>query len=214
MRRSGSAIGLVFLATPLAPAPQPLFGQDGAADSTRSWTAEVGISLWLPQDESNFLLLQASADRGPLHLELRYNYESLETGSAWIGWTLEGGGSVTFFATPMVGVLAGETRGVAPGLELGAGVGPVDVYGEAEWVVEAGDDAEDFFYLWSEIGVRPIAPLRLGIAAQRTRVVDTPRDLARGPFASVELGRAGLTGCWLDPDRDGGLWILTIGVSF
>ena len=205
---------LVLLATLAAAAPGRLFGQDGADDSPGSWTAEIDLSLWLPPDDSNFLLLQASADRGPLHLELRYNYEDLETGSAWIGWTVEGGGSVPFFVTPMVGVVAGETRGFAPGLELGAGIGPVDLYGEAELVLEAGDDAEDFFYLWSELGVRPVAPLRLGIAAQRTRVVDTPRDVARGPFASVELGRAVLTACWLDPDRDGGLWILTFGVSF
>jgi len=197
------AIRLVLLATLTAASPERLFGQDGTEESPRRWTAEVGVSLWNPPDESNFLLLQASADRGPLHLELRYNYEELETGSAWIGWTVEGGGRVAFFITPMVGVLAGETRGFAPGLELGAGIGPVDLYGEAEWVIEAGDDAEDFFYLWTELGVRPIAPLRLGLAGQRTRVVEIPRDLARGPFAAVDLGRAGLTACWLDPDREG-----------
>lgn len=81
-------------------------------------------------------------------------------------------------------------------------------------MIEAGDDAEDFFYLWTELGVRPIAPLRLGLAAQRTRVVETPRDVAQGPFAAVDLGRAGFTASWLDPDRGGGLWILTIAVSF
>lgn len=210
----GSALRLVALAALIASGPARLCGQDATEDGQGSWTAEVDLSLWLPPDASNFLLLQASADRGPLHLELRYNYEELETGSAWIGWTVEGGGSVSFFVTPMVGVLAGESRGVAPGLELGAGVGPVDVYGEAEWVIEAGDDAENFVYLWTELGVRPIAPLRLGLAAQRTRVVDTPREVARGPFASVELGRATVTASWLDPDRDGGLWILTFGVSF
>jgi len=34
-----------------------------------------------PPDDSNFLLVIATADRGSLHLEARYNYEALDTGS-------------------------------------------------------------------------------------------------------------------------------------
>ena len=121
MNRAPSALRVVVLATLIVSGPGLLYGQDATEDRSGSWTAEVDLSLWLPPDDSNFLLLQASADRGPLHLELRYNYENLETGSAWIGWTVEGGESVAFFITPMLGVLAGETREFAPDSSWGPG---------------------------------------------------------------------------------------------
>ena len=56
-----------------------------------------------------------TADRGRLHLEARYNYEDLDTGSVWAGYNLKGGGDLAWELTPMVGGIFGATRGVAPG---------------------------------------------------------------------------------------------------
>ena len=37
-----------------------------------------------------------TADYGWLHLEARYNYEGLDTGSAWIGYNFSVGDKLTF----------------------------------------------------------------------------------------------------------------------
>ena len=39
------------------------------------------------------------ADRGPLHLEARYNYESIGARSAFVGWTFSGGEAITWEVT-------------------------------------------------------------------------------------------------------------------
>jgi hypothetical protein len=44
--------------------------------------------------------------RGWLHLEARYNYEALETGSVWAGYDFNAGKKLVLDLTPMVGANA------------------------------------------------------------------------------------------------------------
>jgi hypothetical protein len=64
-----------------------------------------------------------TADRGWLHLETRYNYENLETGSAWVGYNFSGGEKLKWEFTPMLGGVFGNTTGVAPGYEFRLPIG-------------------------------------------------------------------------------------------
>jgi len=65
----------------------------------------------LAPDDSNFLLVIATADRGALHLEARYNYEALDTGSLFAGWTFAGGDKLTYELTPMLGAVLVRRKG-------------------------------------------------------------------------------------------------------
>ena len=59
----------------------------------------------------------ATADRGPLHLEARVNYESIGARSAFIGWNFSGGDTITWELTPLLGGAWGTTQAFVPGLE-------------------------------------------------------------------------------------------------
>jgi hypothetical protein len=65
----------------------------------------------------NYTSAIAAADRGPLHLEARYNYESVGARSAFVGWTFSGGEAITWELTPLLGGAWGTTQAFVPGLE-------------------------------------------------------------------------------------------------
>jgi hypothetical protein len=90
---------------------------------------------------------------------------------------------------PMVGLVAGKTDGVAPGLELTLSWGPLELYSESEYVLAFGGAESSFFYAWSELGLRPVDWLHVGLAAQRTRRFHSPREVSFGPMLGVTLGK-------------------------
>src|SRR5262245_402403 len=85
--------------------------------SAQVW--EYGLSGFVfdPPHGSSYFSPIAYGDHAGLHLEARYNYENLETGSGFVGWNCAAGGEIALAVTPMVGLVAGKTNGVAPGLE-------------------------------------------------------------------------------------------------
>lgn len=155
-----------------------------------------------------------AADRGALHLEARINYEALHAQSAFVGWTFSWGEAVKLEATPIVGGVTGDVRGPIGGLELALSAGRFDAYLEGERVHDRSDAAASYTYVWSELGWRPAEWLRVGAAAQRTRIWGGDRELQRGPF--VQLTRAGLTvsGYWFNPGSSAQVAIVSLGVTF
>ena len=142
----------------------------------------------LPADD-DFPLVIAAADRGALHIEARYNYEDLKTGSLFAGWNLSGGESLEYRVTPMAGLAFGQTNGLVPALELSLATGAFDLYVESEYLLDFEGSAGNFFYTWSELAVT-LGPVRTGLAAQRTRIFQTPLELNRGLFAQLTQGPA------------------------
>jgi len=145
-----------------APAPAP-------ADETddRAWSFSAYGSAYLLPDEPDYLQPTFTADRGRLHLEARYNYEGQETGSAWIGYNLSFGDTVTFDLTPMVGGVFGDTQGFAPGYRASLAWRRLELATEGEYMVDSGSSEDNFFYTWSELGWSPRDWLRLGLVVQR-----------------------------------------------
>jgi hypothetical protein len=166
------------------------------------------------RDQSDFGVGVAALNRGPLHLETRYNYESRDAGSVFAGWNFAGGETVTFQVTPIIGALFGSERGVIPGLEASVSYGPVDVYVEAEYVAFREHHEDRYTYVWSELGWKPAEWLRLGLVGQRTRVVHTDRDLQRGFFAQVILGPTTLGVYAFNPDSGSRYLIGALGIQF
>ena len=113
------------------------------------------------------------ADRGWLHLEARYNYEALDTGSAWIGYNFSVGEKLNLEFTPMLGAVFGKTTGVAPGYEFTLSWRKLQLYSEGEYVFDTGDSAASFFYKWSELTLAPVDWFRFGLVVQRTKVYKT-----------------------------------------
>ena len=79
-----------------------------------------------------------TADRDWLHLEARYNYENLETGSLWLGYNFSAGHKLVLKATPMIGGVIGRTTGVAPGYEVSLNYKRVALSTQGEYVFDTG----------------------------------------------------------------------------
>jgi len=157
----------------------------------------------------------ATADRGPLHFEVRNNYEGLGVRSAFVGWNFSGGDKITWEVTPLLGGAWGEMQAFIPGLEVGVAWGRFDLYIEAEYVRDRSKGRDDsYFYSWNELGYRAAEWLRLGLASQRTRVYNNDRDIQRGPFAQLTWGRATLGGYWFNPGSADQVFVGSLGVAF
>jgi len=174
----------------------------------------VSGAQYLLPDEGDFVQPTFRADRGRLHLEARYNYEDRESASFFVGANFEMGKGATLALTPMVGGLAGQTDGLIPALEADFTVGPLEVYGEAEYVFDLGDTSSSYFYMWSELSLWPTEWLRAGLVTQRTRVYETERDIQRGLLVGVAFKRVEGALYFFNPGSDDHFTVVSLGVSF
>ena len=182
--------------TPVAAAPNP------PPEDEPAWEFSVaGYTYFVPED-SNFLQPTFTADRGWLHLEARYNYEAIDTGSAWVGYNFSGGETVTWELTPMLGAVFGATDGVAPGYKGTLGWKKLELYSEGEYVFDAGETADSFFYNWSELTFAPVESFRFGMVTQRTRVYQTDREIQRGLLAGFSFKNLYVAGYVFNPDDE------------
>src|SRR4051812_5021657 len=69
----------------------------------RTWTFALTAYPTDVRGGDNYTSAIAAADHGPLHLEARYNYESIGARSAYVGWAFSGGDALTWQVTPIVG---------------------------------------------------------------------------------------------------------------
>ncbi len=162
----------------------------------------------------NYTSAIAVADRGPLHLEARYNYESVGARSAFGGWTFSGEDAVTWELTPLLGGAWGTTQAFVPALEASVAWKRFDFYIEAEYVLDSHQRSDSYFYSWSELGFRPVEWLRVGIAGQRTRAYSNERDIQRGPFAQATWGPVTVGGYWFNPGANDQVFVGMVSATF
>jgi hypothetical protein len=187
---------------------------DPGAETPAEWSGNITGYYYAMRDQPDFGVGVAALNRGPLHLEARYNYEVHDAGSLFLGWNFSGGDSVTFQITPIIGALFGAARGVVPGFEASVAWRTLDAYIEAEYVHDTKKASDSYYYAWTELGWKPVEWLRVGIVGQRTRVVHTDRDLQRGLFAQVMVGKTMLGVYAFNPDAASRYAIVAFGVQF
>jgi len=204
--RSLTTVAILLLAIAL-----PLSAQE---DTAVSWEFSTSVSAYVfPSDETFFLPI-LYADRGPLHLEARYNYEARESGSLFVGrkFTWESG-MVEGEVTPMIGLVLGDVDGIAPGVELDLFIDPVEFYTEGEFMMDMGEGASSFFYFWSELTAWPTEWLNAGLVSQRTRVLQTELEVQRGFPVGATHADFGLTFYMFNPDEDP-YYVFTLKAAF
>jgi len=207
-------IGVLALCVSLLPLASRAQETPDAAGETPAWTATASVmAYWLPDDDQ-FTAPTLLVDRGKLHLEARYNYENLDTASVWVGYNAGFGDSLSVDFTPMLGVVSGDTNGIAPGYHLTIGWRSFDFYSEGEYVFDQDDRSDSYFYSWSELGWSPSDWLRLGLAAQRTRLYKADRDIQRGFFVGASFSGVSLGAYVFNPDQDDPTYVASIAVAF
>jgi hypothetical protein len=195
-------VALTIALLGLAAGPSAAQGTTGA--EPRAWSGSASLFGYFVPADQDYAQPTFAADRGRLHLEARYNYESLATGSAWVGVTFSAGSKLRMDLTPMLGGVFGDLHGLAPGYELTLAWSILELDSESEYFLDPGDSSGDFFYTWSELAIAPSDRWRAGIAAQRTRAYETGLDVQRGLLAGASFGRVDVTAYvfnlgWEDP---------------
>ncbi|MEJ8847800.1 hypothetical protein [Variovorax rhizosphaerae] len=189
-------------------------GRRGFRPDGSSWEFTVTAMPTIVRGGDNFVSGTVTADRGSLHIEARVNYESVGARSAFVGWNFSGGDEIKWELTPLVGTAWGTTRAFVPGLEASVAWRRLDFYVEAEYVNDKNAQSSSYFYAWGELGFRPVEWLRVGLAAQRTRVYGGSREVQRGPFAQVTWRRMTIGGFWFNPGSKDQVLVTSIGVAF
>jgi hypothetical protein len=206
---------LALAAVPFAAvAAESAGATDAAAEPEVATNVAVTGYYYAMRDQPDFGVGVATIDHGPLHFEGRYNYEVRDAGSAFVGWKFSGGETVTFEVTPIVGAMFGAGRGVIPGVEASVGWGPFDAYTEVEYVDDRAQEGGRYTYAWSELAWRPVEWLRVGVVGQRTRTVDTDRELQRGVFAQATWQQVTFSLYGFNPDSTARYVIGSVGVRF
>jgi hypothetical protein len=212
LRLRSAAIAIALIAAGRAASAQT----PAAAPPPDPPTWDLSASLYnyfLPNDR-DYLQPTIGADRGWLHLEARANYEGRGTGSAWLGWNLSAGSRVVLDVTPMLGVVFGDTHGLAAGGRSTLGWRGLEIFSESEYVFDSAGRPEWFFYNWSELTLSPVDWFRFGLAAQRTRVYDSERDVQRGFLVGFSLRSLDIAAYVFDPDDANPTYVLNATVNF
>ena len=208
---------LASLTIAIAVMPAVVFAQaptNATPEDQPVWEFSASAYTYFVPDDGNYAQPTFTADRDWLHLEARYNYEALDTASAWVGYNFGGGETVTWELTPMFGAVFGATDGIAPGYKASLGWRKLELYSEGEYVVDTGDSSDSFFYNWSELTLAPVESFRFGLVTQRTRAYQTDRDIQRGLVAGFSFKRLDLTGYVFNPDDEKPTFVLAVAVTF
>ena len=179
-----------------------------------AWSFSASAYTYFVPDDGDYVQPTFAADRDWLHLEARYNYEALDTGSAWVGYNFSGGETLTWEFTPMLGGVFGDTDGVAPGYKGSLSWWKLELYSEGEYVFDAGDSSDSFFYNWSELTLAPVEWFRVrpGHAAD-ARLPDRSRHPAR-PARRLHLQEPRATTYVFNPDDSEPIVVLSVAFSF
>jgi len=179
-----------------------------------AWATSIAAYVFDPPGEDTYVSPIVRADHGPLHLEVRYNYEELDTGSFFVGGNVSFGEIVSVGVTPMFGVVLGSIDGFAPGAELELEWKGLAWYVETEYVVDLGEDSDDFLYTWSELTFAPLDGFRFGLVSQRTRVFHEELEVDRGLLLGFSGSRLWLDLYLFNPDVDDPYAGGSVGVGF
>jgi hypothetical protein len=211
--RRFAAAALLAACTAAALGQEVVSAGNEAAEGS-SWEFNASVYGYFPPEDLHYAQPTVIADRGALHLEARYNYEALKSGSAWIGWNLETGNELKLNATLMAGGVVGDLRGVAPGYELTLTWKAFELYSEGEYLIDTIDSSGSFFYNWAQLGYSPLEWLTVGLASQRTRAYHTGLDVQRGVFVGFTYKNLSLHVFVFNPGWETPTVVSSLAVTF
>jgi len=195
------------------PAPSRPLTHPGT-QAVAPWQISLTLYGYFPPDEDGYANPNLAADRGPLHLEARYNYEDLKTGSVWIGYNFQCGKNLVMKLTPIVGGVFGRTTGIAPGGNASLSFKKFELSISNEYVFDTDDKSGNFYYSWPQLTYSPTDWLVVGLAAEQTKAFQTQLDTQRGFLVGFSHGKAEFTAYvfnlgWSDPTA-----VLGVGWTF
>jgi hypothetical protein len=207
---------MVALAAGQSRAQEPQAGPSPVPEAQASvpWKVALTASFYLLPDQSDYVDPVLTADHGWLHLEARYNYENLRTGSIWAGYNFQAGSKLTLKVTPIVGVVFGRTAGIAPGCEASLSYKKIALSISNEYVFDLRQKSGNFYYNWPQLTYSPTKWLSVGLVAQRTKPFKTKLDTQRGFFLGFSHKKASFTAYIFNVGRTDPSAVLEAGWNF
>lgn len=169
------ALAVAFLLSIASVSAEETPSSSPAASETAQnpWAYNLTVDGYVVPNAQFYVDPVLSADRNWLHLEARYNYENLKTGSLWLGYNFSTGKKVLLNVTPMIGVVFGRTNGVAPGLELSLTYRKLELSISNEYVFDTSDRSGSFYFSWPQLTYSPMEWLHVGLVAQHSKAFQT-----------------------------------------
>lgn len=182
--------------------------------STNTWSYNLTVDGYLIPHGQGYADPVFTADRGWLHVEARYNWENLYTGSLWFGRNFSWGKSLQLSLTPMIGGVMGRTDGIAPGLEATLTYKKLTISDTNEYVFDTSEKSGNFFATNPELKYQFTGWLKGGLIAQKNKAFHSKLDVQRGFFGGIthknwEFTTYVYNAGWTDPTV-----VLEIGVNF
>ena len=185
----------------------------GDATVKEAWAFSALVDGYYVPGEQGYVDPIFTADRRWVHLEARYNYEDLRTGSLWFGYNFNFGSekTLTLTLTPMVGGVFGRTDGIAPGLEASLTYKKLNFWVGNEYVFDIRDSSGNYFYTWPQLTYSPTDWLRVGFVAQRTLAIQS--DTQYGFLIGLSHKKTDFTSYILNPGPKPTV-VLEVGYNF
>jgi hypothetical protein len=184
------------------------------SDATQPWQYNLTVDGYIVPDGTSYVDPVFAADHNWLHLEARYNYENLHTGSLWVGYNFSVGKTLSLSVTPMIGGVFGRTNGIAPGCEASLTYKRVEASISNEYVFDTGSTTGNFYYAWPQLTFSPVTWLRVGAVAQHTKAYHTAVNIQRGFLVGLSHKRWEFTTYVFNPELNAPTVVLEMGVSF
>jgi hypothetical protein len=180
--------------------------------TSEAWTFSALVDGYFVPAEQGYADPIFTADHRWLHLEARYNYEDLKTGSLWLGYNFKlSRKTLDITLTPMVGGVFGRTTGIAPGSEASVTYRKLNFWVSNEYVFDTGDPSANYFYTWPQFTYSPVDWLHVGLVAQRTQAIES--DTQAGFLFGLSGKKMELTSYVLDPGSKPTV-VLEVGYNF
>jgi hypothetical protein len=188
--------------------------ENGADSAGAKWSFSAWAEQFILPGERDYFNPTFYARTKTVHLEGRYNYEDANTASFWAGRRFVFGKNVKFVVVPMAAIVVGNSNGLAAGLETEVTFRKFDFYSESEHLFDFESKENNFFYMYSEVAIRPIHAIRTGLIAQRTKLFETEHEVQRGFFGEYYFGRFRAGVFYFNPFSADHFWIASFSVDF
>lgn len=180
----------------------------------KKWEFSLSSGTYFVKNGPDFVNPTVTADRDWLHLEARYNYEALNTGSLWLGYNFSFGEKLVFGVTPMLGGVFGDISGVAPGYKITVSYKMFELYTLGQYFIDDTTREENFFYTWSELTCSPVDWFKFGLVVDRTKLAVENFDIRRGPLIGFKYKCLDFSVYWLNPGSSDQTVILYTALNF
>jgi len=214
MKRCAAVAVIPFLAALRSLGGIPMTEETSGKTDQARWEYSVSTTVYVPLDSQDYANPIITSDHDWFHIEARYNYEALKTGSLFLGYNFSFGEKLEIGLTPMLGGVFGNTTGIAPGYTISASYGPIEFFTQGEYLFDTGNSSQNFFYTWSELSCSLTSWFKAGIAIDRTKTLGTSIDIRRGPLIGFTYKKVDFTTYWLSPGSTDATFIFAVAVNF